>query len=155
MKKEEYFGIVKEITTALKAKGFNYVRVFSEARPTMNGYKTKVWDCKNNTKVAKYINKNFGDKVVATAYKTNNVWCITANVEIVPINKVTYPHKEYRNYIMKNGGGGIPHYYDTKGFKVYKKMKKDLGVTTIEVKEMIRVQELGNKINTLVKKING
>ena len=77
-------------------------------------------------KIAKYINKNFGDKVTATAYKTNNEWCNTANVEIVPINKVKYPHREYRDYIMKNGGSGIPHYYDTKEFKVYKKMKKDL-----------------------------
>jgi len=42
MKKQEYFKIVHDITRAMRQKGFEYVRIFSEPR-VMTGYRTKIW----------------------------------------------------------------------------------------------------------------
>ena len=84
MKKEDYFKIVHDITRAMRQKGFEYVRIFSEPR-VMTGYRTKIWHVCGGThtaiKLAKEIEK-YCSRVNAKAHYGDSSWgrhtiCVT------------------------------------------------------------------------------
>lgn len=92
MKKTKYFALIKEITKAIRDKDFNYARVYSEPR-ILTGYSTKVFHASNPKKIAKLINKQFGNKVTAVAYVSTNAGYYNLNAENVRIT----PKKRVKN----------------------------------------------------------
>jgi hypothetical protein len=89
MTKEKYFKLVKKINKKLRKKGYEWHKTYSEPRKG-DTYRTKLFYCDDEvTTMVKYINKKFGDKVVAeTLYCKNGpkmYW--SSNVVYKPIKK--------------------------------------------------------------------
>ena len=132
MTKQEYFKIVKKITKKLRDNKVSYCRVFSEARPTMNGYKTKIWHSSRST--ARIINNHFGDLVVAKSYESPQRYLRgSIHVEITPLEEVVYDNSNITSYVKQK-----TNEYGTKGYLYTKKFKQENDLTQIELDYLLK-----------------